>query len=130
MNKRVLLVDDAPFILEILRNALEKEGYHVVPDAMTGTEAISHAEEFSPDLILMDLAIPEINGLEAAKEILELNTSVQIVAMSSLDQPEMVMKALEVGCVDFLAKPFSYEDLLAMIARATRDIKKGEAVNG
>lgn len=129
MKKRILLVDDAPFVLEILRSALEEVGYDVVPDALTGTEAISHVEEYRPNIILMDLAIPEINGLDTTQEILELYPSIKVIAMSSLNQPEMVMRALEVGCVDFMAKPFEYEELLSLIDKIQIS-EGGEAVSG
>lgn len=118
---RLIVVDDAPFIREIVRHALEKVGsIVVVGEAGDGEEAIALALKTRPDVILMDIVMPKKSGIEATKEILEQLPETRIVAFSTADQELMVMRAIEAGCCSFMEKPFKAEDLI----RAIQDTRK------
>lgn len=113
---RLIVADDAPFIREIVRHVLEKVGSIVlVGEAADGVEAVELALRTRPDVILMDIIMPKKSGIEAAKEILERLPGTRIIAFSTADQETMVMRALDVGCVSFMEKPFKGESLVRAI---------------
>lgn len=114
---RVLVADDAPFIQEIVKAVLEDEGHEIVGFASNGEEAFRYALKLRPDLILMDLIMPGLSGVEATARIKAEWPEAMIVAFSTQDQEHMVMQALEAGCSSFLAKPFQKKDLLDMISK-------------
>ena len=111
-----MLVDDAPFIVEIERSVLESAGYEIVAEASNGEEAVMLAERVKPDLILMDMVMPKKSGVEAATMILEKAPKTRIIAVSTLDQESMVMKAIEAGCESYIVKPFEKTDILEAVA--------------
>lgn len=116
---RLLIADDAPFIREIVRTVAEKNGLHLVGEAVNGTEAVALALVQKPDVILMDIIMPKMSGIEATKEILQKLPNTKIIAFSTADQEMMVMRALEAGCISYLAKPFKAEELLQAIRGVT-----------
>jgi two-component system chemotaxis response regulator CheY len=122
---RILIADDAPFIQEMLKSILEKEGHVVVGIAGDGQEAIQLAAHYKPDLILMDLVMPKISGLEAAVQILEAQPLMKIIAISTADQEEMIYQALERGCRGFLPKPFRKIELIKIIDKEQEVRKNG-----
>jgi len=117
MNIRVLVVDDAPFIREVISQTLPNHGFDVIGIAANGQEAIEQARKLTPDLILMDIVMPVKSGLEATKEILAEFPKMKIVALSTIDQQGMVLKALEAGCCDYVAKPFESAKLIQTLRR-------------
>ena len=118
---RLLIADDAPFIREIVRTVAEKNGLHLVGEAVDGVDAVAQALALKPDVILMDIIMPRKSGIEATKEILSKMPGVKIIAFSTADQEMMVMRALEAGCCSYLSKPFKAEDLLETIRSALED---------
>lgn len=116
---RLLVVDDAPFIREIVRNVVEKKGIEVVGEGRDGDEAIRLALERNPDVILMDIIMPRKSGIEATKEILRHQPEAKIVAFSTADQESLVTQAMEAGCIGYLVKPFNSDDLLGAIEKVT-----------
>ncbi len=118
MAIRVLVVDDAPFIREVISQALQRSGFDIVGEAVDGADAVQKARKLAPDLILMDIVMPQKSGLEATKEILAEMPNVRIVALSTVDQQGMVLKALEAGCCDYVAKPFESAKLIQTLRRA------------
>lgn len=115
---RLLVVDDAPFIREIVRNVAEKNGIIVVGEGRDGDEAVELALKTDPDVILMDIIMPKKSGIDATKEILAQVPTTKVVAFSMADQEFLVSQALEAGCVSYLVKPFSTEELLKAIDSA------------
>lgn len=107
----VLIVEDSLFIREILVQACVEFGMHVVAEATTGDEAVEAAIRLRPDLIILDLVLPDKNGLEAAKSILAENSKAQILAMSSLNEVRIHQSVKEIGCREMLVKPFTKMDL-------------------
>ncbi len=120
MSARILIVDDAPFIRELLRHLLQSHGHDVVGEGTNGQEAVELADELKPDIILMDIVMPEKSGIEAAAEILKTQPQARIIACSTLDQEAMILKALEAGCCHYVVKPFDAKKLLDSIDRASQ----------
>jgi len=116
---RLLVVDDAPFIREIVRNVAEKNGMIVVGEGRDGEEAVELALKTDPDVILMDIIMPRKSGIDATKDILSRRPASKVVAFSTADQEILVSKAMEAGCVSYLVKPFSSDELLKAINAAT-----------
>ena len=114
---RMIVADDAPFIREIVRHLAEKSGIDLVAEAIDGEDAVRLALELNPDLILMDIIMPKMSGIEATKAILAKLPNMKIVAFSTADQETMVMRALEAGCCSFCVKPFKAEELIAAIRK-------------
>ncbi len=128
MAIRLLIVDDAPFIREVVKDMATSEGIEVVAEATTGNDAIEMALSKNPDVILMDLVMPDKNGLEACKEILEVDPHMRIIAFSTLNDSDLMMKSLDAGCVDFLQKPFTKATLMKSIL-SVMQLRGAEAVS-
>lgn len=110
---KVLVVDDAPFIREIVKQILaDQEGFNLVGEASNGYEAIEKATELKPDIILMDIVMPELSGIKATEMILKIDPKVKIVAFTTMDSSSIQKQAMTVGCRGFLKKPFSKIDFL------------------
>ena len=106
MGPRILIVDDALFMRNMLRNIFSESGFEVVGEAQNGYEAIEKFNALAPDLVTMDIVMPEKNGIEALKEIMAANEKARIVICSALGQESLIMEALEAGARDFIVKPF------------------------
>src|SRR4051812_914243 len=115
---KLLVVDDAPFIREIVKQAIAGSQIELVGEAADGEEAVTMAASTKPDVILMDMIMPRMNGIEAAKEILKTNPSTKILAFSTVDEKAIVKKALDAGCCGYLNKPFSADELLKAIKKS------------
>ena len=118
MSKRILIVDDAAFMREMLRDLLSEEGYEIVAEAADGDEAVAAYAEHSPDLVMLDIVMPRKSGLEALREIRGLDPGACIVMCSALGQEALVMEALEAGASDFIVKPFKPDQAIAVIEKA------------
>jgi len=106
MGARILIVDDALFMRNMLRNIFSESGFDVVGEAQNGNEAIEKYQALAPDLVTMDIVMPEKNGIEALKEIMSQDDKAKIVICSALGQESLIMEALEAGARDFIVKPF------------------------
>jgi CheY-like chemotaxis protein len=114
---RILTVDDDPIVRADLRVILEDAGFSVVPDARNGDEAIEHAREHAPDLIVLDLGLPGVDGFDAATQILA-ERDVPIVALTGHSAPDMLQRAADAGAGSYVLKPFSEAGLLTAIREA------------
>jgi two-component system chemotaxis response regulator CheY len=112
---RVLIVDDAISARETLKRVLEGAKMIVAGEAASGVEAIAQYKTLKPDLVTMDLVMPEMSGTEAAREILRIDPAARIVAVSGLSQPSVMAEAEAVGIAAFVAKPVDPEELLGEI---------------
>lgn len=117
MSLRIVIADDAPFIHEVLNNLLSLEGMMVVGNAFDGAEAVQIACQEKPDLILMDAVMPKKNGLQATREILKKLPDAKIIACSTVTDERIIHQSIEAGCSNFIAKPFSGQELVEMIKR-------------
>jgi two-component system chemotaxis response regulator CheY len=117
-KKRVLIVDDAQFTRNMLKNIISKiEQIEVIGEASNGVEAISLYKKLSPDLVTMDLVMPEKGGIEATEEILKINSKALIVVVSALGQEALVLEAAKKGAKDFIQKPFKTEQIIEVMDR-------------
>jgi len=112
---RVLIVDDAAFMRMMLRDILEKMGHEVVGEATNGQEAVDAYRRLKPDLVTMDIIMPDVMGIEAVKGIMKENPQAKIVMVSALGQQAMVKEAIESGARDFVIKPFQEANVIKTI---------------
>lgn len=108
---RILITDDAAFMRMQLKDMITKAGHEVVGEAANGAEAIEKYSELKPDLVTMDITMPEMNGVEAVKEIKKADADATIIMCSAMGQQNMVLEAIQAGAKDFLVKPFNGERL-------------------
>ena len=103
---RILLVDDAKFARLMLGNLVREFGHDVVAEAKDGLDAIRKYQVHKPDLVIMDITMPVMNGIEATKKIKEIDPAANIVIASAMGQKEVVVDAIKSGAMDFIVKPF------------------------
>ncbi len=108
---KVLVVDDAAFMCLTIQQMLERNGHTMVGQAANGKEAVEKFALLKPDLVILDITMPEMNGIEALKRIKIIDPKAKIIICSALGQKEMIAKAIEYGAENFIVKPFK-EDLL------------------
>ncbi|WP_057895879.1 response regulator [Liquorilactobacillus oeni] len=118
MGKKVLIVDDAVFMRMKLKDILEKNGYEVADEAQNGREAVDKYQTTKPDLVTMDITMPDVDGIEALKGIRAFDGSAKVVMCSAMGQQEMVMEAIKAGAVDFIVKPFDTERVIKALDKA------------
>ena len=122
---RILIVDDAKFMRMTLTNIIKKTDHKVVGEGENGLEAIRLYRETKPDLVTMDITMPEMSGLEALKEIKKEFPEAKIIMCSAMGQQKMMLEAIEAGAKDFIVKPFDENRVLDAIARV---FSKQEAI--
>lgn len=113
--KKVLIVDDAAFMRVSIKNMLSKNGYEVIGEAENGKVAIQKYQELSPDIITMDITMPEMDGLASLKKILAINPSVNVIMISAMGQESMVREAVLSGAKGFIVKPFKEDVIMAAL---------------
>ncbi|MFZ5644584.1 MAG: response regulator [Bacillota bacterium] len=117
MAKRILIVDDAAFMRMMIKNILLKNGYEVAGEAENGKIAVDMYRESKPDLVTMDITMPEMEGIDAVKAIRAIDPGASIIMCSAMGQQSMVMDAIQAGAKDFIVKPFQQDRLLQAIER-------------
>lgn len=120
MSRRVLIVDDAIFMRMKLKDILEKNGFEVIAEAQNGVEAIEKYKTEKPDLVTMDITMPEMDGVTALKGIKEINSNAKVVMCSAMGQQSMVMDAIKAGAIDFIVKPFDSDRVIQSLNKAIR----------
>ena len=114
---KVLIVDDAAFMRISIKNMLTKNGYDVVGEAENGKVGVEKFKELSPDIVTMDITMPEMTGLEALKEIVKLDSGAKVVMVSAMGQEAMVRDAIMSGAKGFIVKPFKEEGIIAALQK-------------
>ncbi|MCL6592163.1 MAG: response regulator [Firmicutes bacterium] len=117
MGNTILVVDDAAVIRLMLRKILSEGGYEVTGEAATGKEAVQKYNLLKPDLVIMDITMPEMNGLAALKEIKATDPHARVVICSAMGQKQLVQEAVEAGALSFMVKPFDPERVLEVVAK-------------
>jgi two-component system chemotaxis response regulator CheY len=118
LGKKILIVDDAAFMRMMIKNIITKHGYEVAGEAENGKQAVSLYSEVKPDLVTMDITMPEMDGIESVKAIRAIDKEANIIMISAMGQQAMVMDAIQAGARDFIVKPFQQERVIQAIERA------------
>jgi two-component system chemotaxis response regulator CheY len=113
----ILIVDDAAFMRMMIKDILSKNGYTVVGEAENGIKAIEKYKEVNPDLVIMDITMPEMDGIQAVKQIKSLNDSAKIIMCSAMGQQAMVIESIQAGARDFIVKPFQAERVIEAVKK-------------
>ena len=112
---KILLVDDAAFMRKVIKDALSKAGYSDLHEAVDGADAVEKYNSLKPDLVLMDITMPNMDGLEALKPIRAADGNANVVMCSAMGQETMVIDAIRSGAKDFIVKPFKPERVLKTV---------------
>ena len=114
---RVLIVDDAAFMRMMIKDILQKNGFEVVGEASNGIEAVNLYKKEKPDVVTMDITMPDMDGIEAVKEIKNFDPTAKVIMCSAMGQQSMVMDAIKSGAKDFIVKPFQSDRVLEAIRK-------------
>ena len=120
MPVQILIVDDAIFMRKMIGDILKKEGYEVCGEAENGIEAISKYKELNPDLVTMDIIMPDMSGIEAVQEIVKLDSKAKILMVSAMGQQSLVVEAIQKGAKDYVIKPFQPSRVLEAVERVLK----------
>ncbi|MFC5588418.1 response regulator [Sporosarcina soli] len=118
MGKRILIVDDAAFMRMMIKDILTKNNFEVVGEAADGAQAVEKYMELKPDLVTMDITMPEMDGIAALKSIKEKDPAAKIIMCSAMGQQAMVIDAIQAGAKDFIVKPFQADRVIEAIEKA------------
>ena len=121
MNKRILIVDDSFYMRTMLKNMLTDAGYEVVGEAANGQQALEMAAETKPDLITLDVILPDNTGLDVLKGLRQQSPDSKVVMCSAVGQEAIVNEAIENGALAYIVKPFSEEKVLEIVGSALQD---------
>ncbi|ASW43134.1 response regulator [Clostridium isatidis] len=114
---RVLIVDDASFMRMMIKDILQKNGFEVVAEGSNGVEAVELYKKERPDIVTMDITMPDMDGIEAVKQIRAFDPNAKIIMCSAMGQQSMVMDAIKSGAKDFIVKPFQADRVLEAIRK-------------
>lgn len=117
MANKILVVDDASFMRMMIKDILTKNGFEVVGEAENGAKAIEKYKELQPDLVIMDITMPEVDGIQAVKEIKKIAPEAKVVMCSAMGQQAMVIEAIQAGAKDFIVKPFQADRVLEAVKK-------------
>lgn len=117
MAKNILICDDAAFMRMMIKDILTKNGYNIAGEAENGAVAIDKYKETSPDLVLMDITMPEMDGIQALKKIKESDPNASVIMCSAMGQQAMVIEAIQSGAKDFIVKPFQAERVIEAVKK-------------
>ena len=125
MGATILIADDLSFMRMIQKEILAERGYSVVGEAVDGQQAVEKYKSLRPDLVILDITMPNMNGLEAMRKILAFDTKARIIMCSALGQQNLIVDAIRAGVKDFIVKPFRPERILSAIQKALGEQKNG-----
>ena len=117
MAKSIMICDDAAFMRMMIRDILTKNGFVVAGEAENGIKAIEKYKEVKPDLVLMDITMPEMDGIQALKEIRKLDENAKVVMCSAMGQQAMVIESIQAGAKDFIVKPFQADRVIEAVKK-------------
>ncbi len=120
MGKGILIVDDAAFMRMVIRGILEKNGYEVIGEAKDGKEAVALFCDLKPALVLLDITMPEMDGIEALKKMIAEDADAKIIMCSALGQSSMVIEAIQAGAKDYIVKPFQPDRVLEAVKKVMK----------
>jgi len=118
MAKNILVCDDAAFMRMMIKDILTKNGYTVAGEAENGVKAVEKYVELKPDLVMMDITMPEMDGIQALKKIKQVDPGANVIMCSAMGQQAMVIEAIQSGAKDFIVKPFDKDRVLEAVKKA------------
>ena len=118
MAKSILICDDAAFMRVMIKDILTKNGYEVAGEAENGLKAVEKYNETKPDLVMMDITMPEMDGIQALKKIKEADPAANIIMCSAMGQQAMVIESIQSGAKDFIVKPLQADRVLEAVKKA------------
>ena len=119
----ILIVDDAAFMRMMIKDILVNAGLQVIGEAENGLQAVEKYQELKPDLVTMDITMPELDGIQALKRIREIDPGANVIMCSAMGQQALVLEAIQSGAKDFIVKPFQKERVVETIHQLTESIK-------
>ena len=117
MAKNILICDDAAFMRMMIKDILTKNGYNVVGEAENGAKGVERYNELKPDLVLMDITMPEMDGIAALKAIKSLDPKAKVIMCSAMGQQAMVIESIQSGARDFIVKPFQADRVIEAVKK-------------
>ena len=117
MAKNILVCDDAAFMRMMIKDILSKNGYNVAGEAENGLKAVEKYKEVSPDLVLMDITMPEMDGIQALREIKKVDAGAKVIMCSAMRQQAMVIESIQAGAKDFIVKPIQAERVIEAVKK-------------
>ena len=117
MGKQILICDDAAFMRMMLKDILVKEGYEVVGEAVNGADGVEKYNSLKPDLVTMDITMPDMDGITALKNIKQCDPSAKVIMCSAMGQQAMVVESIQAGARDFIVKPFQRDRVIKTIRK-------------
>lgn len=117
MAKNILICDDAAFMRMMIKDILTKNGYNVAGEAENGARAVEQYNTLKPDLVLMDITMPEMDGIQALKKIKENDSSAKVIMCSAMGQQAMVIESIQSGAKDFIVKPFQADRVIEAVKK-------------
>ena len=117
MAKSILICDDAAFMRMMIKDILSKNGYNIAGEAENGVKAIEKYKEVNPDLVLMDITMPEMDGIQALKAIKAADAGAKVIMCSAMGQQAMVIESIQSGARDFIVKPFQADRVLEAVQK-------------
>jgi len=117
MAKNILICDDAAFMRMMIKDILTKNGYNVAGEAENGAKAVEKYNELKPDLVLMDITMPEMDGIQALKNIKAADSNAMVIMCSAMGQQAMVIESIQAGAKDFIVKPFQPDRVLEAVKK-------------
>jgi len=117
MAKNILICDDAAFMRMMIKDILTKNGYNVAGEAENGAKAVEKYNELKPDLVLMDITMPEMDGIQALKNIKAADSGAMVIMCSAMGQQAMVIESIQAGAKDFIVKPFQADRVLEAVKK-------------
>jgi len=117
MANGILVVDDAAFMRMMIKDVLSKNGYEILGEAENGQKAIEKYKELNPDLVIMDITMPEVDGIQAVKEIKKFDGNAKIIMCSAMGQQAMVIESIQAGARDFIVKPFQADRVVEAVKK-------------
>ncbi len=122
MRKRILLADDTKLMRDMLRSALDSEYFEIVGEAKDGEQAIAMFKDLKPDLVILDINMPRLNGIDALTAIMEFDKKAKVVMCSDQKFENMIVLALKRGASEFIVKPFKKEDVIKTMRAVFKDL--------
>ena len=117
MAKNILICDDAAFMRMMIKDILTKNGYNVIGEAENGAVAVDKYKDLKPDLVLMDITMPEMDGIQALKAIKAADPGASIIMCSAMGQQAMVIESIQSGAKDFIVKPFQADRVIEAVKK-------------